>query len=95
MIYNTASMHQLLLNGSSTLSTSEVTGTEYDESGAMLYIIVVLTIYGSSIILFIGYSVRSSANTKQGQIDRAVERYVLDKYSDYTKRQVSSQLQSG
>lgn len=82
----TASPH---VNDSSLVHPSE---DMYNEDGAVLFIIVVLLMYGSSIVFFIGYSVKSSTNTKQGRIDREIERYICEEFSDctaYRKQQVS------
>ena len=55
----------------------------YDADGAVLFICVVLVIYGSTIFIFIAYSVKSSVNKQQGQIDREIEKYLLEKYEGY------------
>lgn len=64
--------------------TKEMIGEEcYDPDGAVLFICVVLSIYGSSIFIFIAYSVKSSVNKRQGQIDREIEKYLVSKFDGY------------
>lgn len=79
-----SSTHAVALN-----CTGEIVGGEcYDSDGAVLFICVVLSIYGSSIFIFIAYSVKSSANKRQGQVDREIEKYLVDKFEGYMDTQL-------
>ena len=50
---------------------------DYDSNGALLFTVLVLVIYGSSIIAFIAYSVRASKNSPHSpREDREVERFL-------------------
>lgn len=71
----------LLRNYSNANTTSLIgeftTEDAYDSRGAMLFTIAVIVIYGSSILAFIAYSVKSSSsNSDSAREDREVEKFL-------------------
>lgn len=68
-----------------TSTTKPTTSTEfdgipdaYDSTGALIFTIVVLLLFGSSILAFIAYSVKTSEQDKKN-IDTEVENYLVTK----------------
>lgn len=52
---------------------------DYDSSGALVFTVVVLLLFGSSIIAFIAYSIKSSESNR-GHMDRDVEKFLSSRH---------------
>lgn len=64
-------------NTTASLLNGFTTEDPYDSKGAMLFTIMVVVIYGSSILAFIAYSVKSSSsNSDSAREDREVEKFL-------------------
>ena len=64
-------------NTTASLLDGFTTEDPYDSKGAMLFTIMVVVIYGSSILAFIAYSVKSSSsNSDSAREDREVEKFL-------------------
>ena len=64
-------------NATASLLNGFTTEDPYDSKGAMLFTIMVVVIYGSSILAFIAYSVKSSSsNSDSAREDREVEKFL-------------------
>lgn len=77
-MYNNTSHSLLHVNSSVTLNLTctNKEDDEYNSRGALIFIIAVLVIYGSSIIAFIAYSIKSSRLSTSSIADKEVEKFL-------------------